>query len=219
MVEPSQPILVLDDEADVRDALGQWLDVAGLAPELLSDAGAALARLTPDFPGILISDVKMPGMDGVHLLDRVLTQDPDLPVILISGHGDIPMAVAAMRRGAYDFIEKPFAPERLLETVKRALEKRALVLENRALRRSGSASGMDGSGADRSHARDGAAAQPDRRFSRHLRQCSYSGGNRGGQRVGGALPARFQPPRQTALCSAQLRGYSRNHGGKRAFRP
>jgi two-component system C4-dicarboxylate transport response regulator DctD len=143
MTEPSQPILVLDDEEDVRDALGQWLDVAGLAPELLSDAGAALARLTPDFPGILISDVKMPGMDGVHLLDRVLTRDPDLPVILISGHGDIPMAVAAMRRGAYDFIEKPFAPERLLETVKRALEKRALVLENRALRRSGSASGMD----------------------------------------------------------------------------
>lgn len=142
MTEPLQPILVLDDEADVRDALGQWLEVAGLVPELLADTRAALTRLTPDFPGILISDVKMPGIDGVQLMDQILTRDPDLPVILISGHGDIAMAVAAMRRGAYDFIEKPFEPARLLDAVRRALEKRALVLENRALRRSGSEAGM-----------------------------------------------------------------------------
>ncbi len=143
MVEPLTRVLILDDEADVRDSLAQWLEVAGLSPEPLAEAEAVLHRLTPDFPGILISDVKMPGMDGVQLLDAVLTRDADLPVLLMSGHGDIPMAVAAMRRGAYDFIEKPFAPDRLLEAVKRALEKRALVLENRALRHHSAASGME----------------------------------------------------------------------------
>jgi two-component system, NtrC family, C4-dicarboxylate transport response regulator DctD len=143
MAEALTQVLILDDEADVRDSLSQWLEVAGLTPEPLAEAEAVLQRLTPNFPGVLISDVKMPGMDGVQLLDAVLTRDADLPVILMSGHGDIPMAVAAMRRGAYDFIEKPFAPDRLLEAVKRALEKRALVLENRALRHYRAASGME----------------------------------------------------------------------------
>lgn len=138
----SEPVLVLDDEADVRDAVCQWFEIAGLSPLPIDTAEAALKHLTPDFPGILLTDVKMPGMDGVQVLDRVLTCDPDLPVILFSGHGDIPMAVAAMRRGAYDFIEKPFDPERLLEAARRALEKRRLVLENRTLRQQTAAPGM-----------------------------------------------------------------------------
>jgi two-component system C4-dicarboxylate transport response regulator DctD len=84
---------------------------------------------------VLVTDVRLPGMDGLALLQRVVAIDPDLPVILVTGHGDVSMAVEAMRAGAYDFIEKPFAPERLLDIVRRALEKRRLVLENRALRR------------------------------------------------------------------------------------
>ena len=89
------------------------------------------------FAGILVTDLKMEGMDGMALLRRSQEIDPELPVVVITGHGDVETAVEAMRLGAYDFIEKPFAPERLLDVVRRASEKRQLVLENRRLRRSG----------------------------------------------------------------------------------
>jgi two-component system C4-dicarboxylate transport response regulator DctD len=83
---------------------------------------------------VIVSDVKMPGMDGLALLDAVRRVDPDLPVILITGHGDVPMAVEAMHRGAWDFVEKPFEPERLSDILRRAADHRRLVLENRRLR-------------------------------------------------------------------------------------
>jgi len=85
------------------------------------------------FAGVIVSDVRMPGMGGMALLNRLQQLDPDLPVILLTGHGDVPMAVEAMRDGAYDFLEKPFSPEALLSSLRRALEKRQLVLENRRL--------------------------------------------------------------------------------------
>ena len=95
---------------------------------------AALDRLSRDWAGIVVSDVRMPGMTGLELMRACRELDRDLPVILVTGHGDISMAVEAIRDGAYDFIEKPFRAEMLVDVVKRALEKRALVLENRALR-------------------------------------------------------------------------------------
>src|SRR5690606_39008397 len=76
----------------------------------------------------------MPDMDGLALLEQVVALDPELPLIMVTGHGDVPMAVQALRQGAYDFIEKPFTPERLLDSVRRALDKRRLVCENRQLR-------------------------------------------------------------------------------------
>lgn len=82
---------------------------------------------------MILSDVRMPGMDGLQLLEQLQASDADLPVILLTGHGDVPMAVEAMRNGAYDFLEKPFSPEALLGSLRRALEKRQLVLENRRL--------------------------------------------------------------------------------------
>src|SRR3546814_9637896 len=111
----------------------QWLELADFEVELHETAMAALERLNPEYPGIVISDFKLPLMDGLQFLERLRAIDPDLPVVLITGHGDIAMAVDAMRRGAYDFIEKSFSPERLVETLRRAADKRRLVMENRRL--------------------------------------------------------------------------------------
>jgi two-component system, NtrC family, C4-dicarboxylate transport response regulator DctD len=127
-------VIVVDDEAAIREAVQQWLELSGFSVQSCATAQAALALVDRDYPGIVISDVRMPGTDGLQLLDSVLERDRDLPVILITGHGDVPMAVQALRQGAYDFIEKPFTPERLLDSVRRALDKRRLVCENRQLR-------------------------------------------------------------------------------------
>src|SRR3954452_14248007 len=129
------PILFVDDEASMRQAVTQWLELAGFEVIVRADAASALGRLNADFPGVLVTDLKMEGTDGIELLRRAQQIDPELPVILITGHGDVEIAVEAMRLGAYDFIEKPFAPERFLEVVRRACEKRQLVGENRRLRR------------------------------------------------------------------------------------
>lgn len=126
-------VCFIDDESAMRAAVKQWLSLADFDVIEFAGADAALQRLTPDFPGIVLSDVKMPRMDGLELLRRVLALDNDLPVVLMTGHGDVPMAVEAMKAGAYDFIEKPFQPEQILEIARRAAEKRRLVLENRRL--------------------------------------------------------------------------------------
>nr|WP_314877464.1 sigma-54 dependent transcriptional regulator [uncultured Pseudomonas sp.] len=126
-------VIVVDDEASIRSAVEQWLGLSGFAVQLFARADECLAQLPEHFPGVIISDVRMPGMDGLQLLAELQARDPDLPVILLTGHGDVPMAVEAMRNGAYDFLEKPFTPQHLLGSLRRALEKRQLVLENRRL--------------------------------------------------------------------------------------
>lgn len=130
----SAQVIVVDDEAAIREAVQQWLELSGCDVRTCASAAEALALVDRDFPGIVVSDVRMPGTDGLQLLDKLLQIDSDLPVILVTGHGDVPMAVQALRQGAYDFIEKPFTPERLLDSVRRALDKRRLVCENRQLR-------------------------------------------------------------------------------------
>ncbi len=126
-------VIVVDDEASIRTAVEQWLSLSGFSVQLFAHAEACLAQLPEHFAGVIISDVRMPGIDGLQLLERLQKADPDLPVILLTGHGDVPMAVEAMRNGAYDFLEKPFTPQHLLGSLRRALEKRQLVLENRRL--------------------------------------------------------------------------------------
>jgi len=129
------PILFVDDEASMRHAVTQWLGLAGFETLVHEKATSALNVVSADFGGILVTDLKMESMDGMELLRRSQQIDPELPVVVITGHGDVETAVEAMRLGAYDFIEKPFAPERFLEVVRRASEKRQLVVENRRLRR------------------------------------------------------------------------------------
>ncbi|MDP9032203.1 MAG: sigma-54-dependent Fis family transcriptional regulator, partial [Pseudomonadota bacterium] len=126
-------VIVVDDEASIRTAVEQWLSLSGFEVQLFSRAEECLAQLPRDFPGVILSDVRMPGLNGLELLAEVQRRDADLPLILLTGHGDVPMAVEAMRDGAYDFLEKPFSPEALLSSLRRALDKRGLVLENRRL--------------------------------------------------------------------------------------
>ena len=128
-------IAIVDDEQDMRQSISQWLALSGYETETYSSAEDALKGLGSDFPGIVISDIKMPGMDGMAFLKRLMGMDSSLPVIMITGHGDVPMAVEAMRMGAYDFLEKPFNPDRMSDLAKRASNARRLTLDNRALRK------------------------------------------------------------------------------------
>lgn len=128
-------VMVIDDEADMRQSIAQFMSLSGFEAKTFESAAAALPQISPDFDGVIISDIRMPGMDGMELLRRILAIDASLPVIMITGHGDVQMAVEAMRIGSYDFIEKPFDPERLAELVRRAGHTRRLMLDNRTLRR------------------------------------------------------------------------------------
>ncbi|MBL0950856.1 MAG: sigma-54-dependent Fis family transcriptional regulator, partial [Pseudomonas sp.] len=127
-------VLLIDDDAHLRQALSQTLDLAGLKVLSLGDAQGLAARIPAGWPGVVVSDIRMPGIDGLQLLQQLRERDAELPVLLITGHGDVPLAVQAMRAGAYDFLEKPFANDSLLDSVRRALELRRLVLDNRSLR-------------------------------------------------------------------------------------
>ncbi|MEL6204506.1 MAG: sigma-54 dependent transcriptional regulator [Pseudomonadota bacterium] len=128
-------IAIVDDEQDMRQSISQWLALSGYDTETYATAEDALKGIGSDFPGVVVSDIRMPGMDGMAFLKRLMSQDSALPVIMITGHGDVPMAVEAMRVGAFDFLEKPFKPERMTELAKRATQRRKLVLDSRALRR------------------------------------------------------------------------------------
>ena len=128
-------IAIVDDEQDMRQSISQWLALSGFDTETFASAEEALKTLGNDYPGVVISDIKMPGMDGMQFLKRLMSVDSALPVIMITGHGDVPMAVEAMRVGAYDFLEKPFNPDKMTELAKKATQSRRLTLDNRALRR------------------------------------------------------------------------------------
>ncbi len=127
-------VLIIEDDPDVALGCEQALQLEGIAAECAGSAEAARRRLGRDFPGVVVSDIRLPGLDGMAFLRELLALDPQLPVVMITGHGDVTMAVQAMKDGAYDFIQKPFAPEYLVDVVRRALEKRRLVMEVRDLR-------------------------------------------------------------------------------------
>ena len=137
-------VLLIDDDPDVLAGVGQLLELADFSVTTLRSGEGIRDMLSSERLGTIVSDIRMPGIDGLALLEEVRACDADLPVILITGHGDVPMAVEAMRKGAYDFIEKPFSSDRLVASVKKAVEKRSLTVENRRLRQElANASGIE----------------------------------------------------------------------------
>ncbi|KQV29480.1 Fis family transcriptional regulator [Rhizobium sp. Root73] len=127
-------VLLVDDEEDMRRSTAQALGLFGLEVDTLSSAEDVLELIGYSFSGVVISDIRMPGMDGMTLLQRIREVDAEIPVILVTGHGDVQLAVKAMRAGVYDFLEKPFTAQHLAAIARRALDRRSLVLENRRLR-------------------------------------------------------------------------------------
>jgi two-component system, NtrC family, C4-dicarboxylate transport response regulator DctD len=129
-----QRVLLVDDEEELRRSTAQALELSGLSVQTLSSADHVLELIGYAFDGVVVSDIRMPGLDGMTLMQRIRELDAEIPVILVTGHGDVQLAVKAMREGAYDFIEKPFTTPHLSGVIRRALDRRGLVLENRRLR-------------------------------------------------------------------------------------
>jgi DNA-binding NtrC family response regulator len=127
-------VAIVDDEKDMRLSISQWLSLSGYDTETFANAEEALSTIGPDYPGIVITDIRMPGMDGLALLKKLMGSDSALPVMMITGHGDVSIAVQAMRLGAFDFLEKPFDPDNMTAIVRKATAIRRLTLDNRALR-------------------------------------------------------------------------------------
>ncbi|MBU0946916.1 MAG: sigma-54 dependent transcriptional regulator [Proteobacteria bacterium] len=128
-------IMVVDDDIYLLTAIKQTLLLNNYSVDTLSSAQNILPALTEFEYAAVITDIKMPGMDGIELLDHIKKNDPELPVIMITGHGDVSMAVSSIKDGAYDFLQKPVDEDVLLASLSRAVEKRQLVLENRTLNR------------------------------------------------------------------------------------
>ena len=133
-VAPDMKVLIVEDDANVRLGCEQALELEDIETQAVDSAEKARRLVAAGFPGVVITDIRLPGSDGMDLLRHLLSIDADLPVVLMTGHGDVSLAVQAMKMGAHDFIEKPFPSDYLVEVVRRALDKRRLTLEVRELR-------------------------------------------------------------------------------------
>lgn len=127
-------ILLIDDDDTLRAMLRQAFELEDMAVEVTGDPHSALTRVTAEFDGVVVTDVRMPGIDGLELFRRVHAIDPEIPVIVMTGHADVPMVLDALKQGVFDFIPKPFAVDHMIASVRRAAERRSLLIENRVLR-------------------------------------------------------------------------------------
>ncbi len=128
---PEKPkILIVDDEAIMRDSLTEWLKEDNFEPIAIENGMEALEFLEKDKPNVILADIKMPGMDGITLLQKIREKHDDIPVIMITAHATVDNAVESMKKGAYDYIMKPFPPEKISFLIKRIVEHQDLVQEN-----------------------------------------------------------------------------------------
>lgn len=143
MTEAGSIVALVDDDDELRAATAQLLDLAGYAVRGFASGTEAARAIDADFDGVVVTDVRMPGMSGIELFRALAARDAELPVVLMTGHGDVDMAVSLLKAGAWDFLTKPFDPDALLAAVARATTARALTLENRRLRTLAEASAAD----------------------------------------------------------------------------
>jgi two-component system C4-dicarboxylate transport response regulator DctD len=134
MSEAAMRVALVEDDEDLRASTAQLLTLADFTVDCFPAAEPALAAIDEHYPGVVVTDVRMPHMSGIELFRTLHARDADLPIILVTGHGDVPMAVDALKAGAWDFMAKPFDPEMLIAAVTRAATARALALDNRRLR-------------------------------------------------------------------------------------
>ncbi|MEL6170987.1 MAG: response regulator [Pseudomonadota bacterium] len=127
-------VLIIEDDSVLRASIAQSLELENLEPIPTNSFTQARRSIRSGFRGVVLSDIRMPDHDGFDVLRFAQSKDEDLPVILLTGHSDVPTAMRAIKDGAYEYLEKPCEPDRLIDTVKRALEHRTLVLDNRAIR-------------------------------------------------------------------------------------
>ena len=197
-------ILIVDDERDIRELIGDILEDEGFATRLAGNSQEAMNEINAEPPALLILDIwlKDSKMDGIDILKTVKRDNPDIPVVIISGHGNIEIAVAAIKQGAYDFIEKPFNIDQLLVVIRRAMETSILRRENVQLKR----------GEVKSAEMIGESAA-FRALLGQLEKVTKSNG-RGGQGSGRALYPCPVEPGQGALRHGQLRRRgTRDDGG------
>src|SRR5437588_10968704 len=132
---PKFRVLVIDDESAIRDSLKMTLEYEGYEVLGAATGQEGLSLAEREAPDLVLLDVKMPGMDGIEVLERLRSMNESVPVIVVSGHGTISTAVEATKKGAFDFIEKPFASDRVLVSLRNALDHRQLRDENRSLKK------------------------------------------------------------------------------------
>ncbi len=134
MIKPPPDVIFVEDDDALRTGASQALELEGFTVAAYADAASALAAITNDFAGVVVSDVRLPGMDGIEFFTRLRERDAGMQIIFTTAHGDVDMAVDAMKNGAADFFPKPYSVSRLAHSIGRAREKRALIVENRKLR-------------------------------------------------------------------------------------
>ncbi len=130
----TRKVLIIEDDAALRASIVQTLELDDLEPIPTNGFTQARRSIRSNFNGVILSDIKMPDHDGFDVLRFSQDRDPDLPVILLTGYSDVPTAMRAIKEGAYDYLEKPCDPDRLVDTLRRGLEHRKLVIQNRAYR-------------------------------------------------------------------------------------
>lgn len=134
MSDRQADVIFVEDDDALRVGASQALELEGFVVAAFADAQSALPAIEDDFPGVVVSDIRLPGMDGIEFFSRLRELDPDLQIIFTTAHGDVDMAVDAMKNGAADFFPKPYSVSRLAHAIRRAGERRALTIENRKLR-------------------------------------------------------------------------------------
>ena len=128
-------ILIVDDERSIRNSLKEILSDEGYDVDVAEDGATALAMVDKERYNVIFCDIKMPGMDGTEVLDKMVAEGIDSAIVMISGHGDIDTAVECIKKGAFDFIQKPLDLNRILITIKNASEKATIISENKTLKK------------------------------------------------------------------------------------